>query len=78
MVAYIIEIVDIVEIMTVMVCLIAWIAITMAMEFPIARTGARTTLTATNHLPLALMRASAPNVVQFMSMTTSLALGSSL
>ena len=31
-----------------MVCLIEWIAIAMAMVFPIARTGARTTVAATN------------------------------
>jgi hypothetical protein len=36
------------EIVTVMVCLIAWIAIAMAMVFPIARTAARTTPAATN------------------------------
>jgi hypothetical protein len=36
------------EIVTAMVCLIAWIAIAMAMVFPIARTAARTTPAATN------------------------------
>jgi hypothetical protein len=54
-----------IEIMTVivMVCLIVWIAIEMAMALPIAGTGARTTLVATNYLPLALMRSSPPDVV---------------
>jgi hypothetical protein len=52
-----------IEIMTVtvMVCLIVWIATEMAMALPIAGTGARTTLVATNYLPL--MRSSPPDVL---------------